>query len=160
AGSVIDNLPRTRPVRFLMVPEQNATILYRSLWPLYQHLGRVALAALAVVAIVTVTACAWNGPRLPTPMGHKTPRPSAWHPAWRWAVAHVVVTSSIQQAGFWFTLQTFPRRAGHRAVLASSLAVGLALVAITVRERVLEAQADAVSVPLVILAAQSLLLAA
>jgi hypothetical protein len=74
-------------------------------------------------------------------------------------VARIVATSSLQQAGFWFTLQTLPRRVTHRAVLASATAVGLSLMIVTVRERALMFHADVASVPLAILATQSLVLA-
>ena len=68
AGSVIDSLPRIRPQRFLVVPERDATGLYRSLWPLYRQLSLIAMAALTAVTIVTFAACAWNSRRLPTPL--------------------------------------------------------------------------------------------
>src|SRR5262249_4552559 len=79
--------------------------------------------------------------------------------AWKWTVARFVATSSLQQAGFWFTLQTLPRRVTHRAVLATATVVGLSLMIVTVRDRVLTIHTDIASVPLSILAAQSLVLA-
>jgi hypothetical protein len=80
--------------------------------------------------------------------------------AWRWTVAHVVATSSLQQAGFWFTLQTLPRQVTHRVVLASTLAVGLSLTIVAVRGHAAATYTDVASVPLSMLAAQSMLLAA
>ena len=159
AGSVIDGLPRTRPARYLVVPELNATSLYRSLWPRYHQLSRVAVAALAIVAILTVAASVWNSRRLPAPAVRRPRAPPVLSRAWRWMAARLLATSSLQQAGFWFTLQTLPRRVTHRAVMASATAVGLSLMIVTVRERVLAIHTDVASVPLAILAAQSLVLA-
>jgi hypothetical protein len=158
AGSVIDDLPRTRPGRFLVVPERDATNLYRSLWPLYRRLRRTALGALAVVTVVTIAACGWNSRRLPTPGVKRRTRTLSANQAWQWIVGRLLGTSSWRQAGFWFTLQTLPRRLNHRAVLASSLAVGLSLVVVTVRERIVMVP-DIGTLPVTILAAQSLLLA-
>jgi hypothetical protein len=55
-------------------------------------------------------------------------------------VARVLAPSSLQQAGFWFTMQTLPRRATHRAVLASAVAIGVSLMVVTVRGEILVAQ--------------------
>jgi hypothetical protein len=159
AGSVVDNLPRTRPGRLYLGDEREATRLYRSLWPLYRKLGRLALMALAIVGLVTIAAAAWNSRRLPVPVVRRPRATPALARAWKWAVARFVATSSIQQAGFWFTLQTLPRRVTHRAVLATATAVGLSLMIVTVRDRVLTIHTDIASVPLAILAAQSLVLA-
>ena len=79
--------------------------------------------------------------------------------AWPWIVGRLLGASSWRQAGFWFTLQTLPRRLNHRTVLASSLAVGLSLVVVTVGSNIVTIQADSETVPVTILAAQSLLLA-
>jgi hypothetical protein len=145
SGSVIDSLPHTRPIGYLVVPELNATVFYRSLWPLYHQLGRVAMPALALVALVGIVASVWNNRRLPTPIVERE-RGRGWMRAFgKWLAAHVVARSLAQQAGFWFTLQTLPRRVTHRAVLASALAVGLAL--------------GLIAGPIAILSAQSLLLA-
>jgi hypothetical protein len=159
AGSVIDSLPRTRPAGFLVAAERSATELYRGLWPTYRQLGRVAAGALAVVVILTIALCAWNARRLPTPVVGRR-RPRRWMSlGWRWAVARFLARSPLQQAGFWFTLQTMPRRVTHRVALASGLAVGLSLIVVTVRARVVATQTDIASIPLVMLAAQPLLLA-
>src|SRR5438105_11269612 len=95
AGSLVDRLLRTRPERMFVVTsdivqgpgesnrvfemrrrtelaerrrnaaERNATNLYRSLWPLYHDLAWMAVAALAIVGVVTTAACLWNSRRLP-----------------------------------------------------------------------------------------------
>jgi hypothetical protein len=159
AGSVVDDLPRMRPGRFLVVRERDATSLYRSLWPLYRWLSRMALGALTIVTCVTIAACTWNSRHLPTSGARRRRRTFALAPATQWIVRAVLGTSSLRQAGLWFTLQTLPRRLNHRAALASSLGVGLALVIVTVREGMVMVQPDIRTAPVAILAAQSLLLA-
>jgi hypothetical protein len=74
-------------------------------------------------------------------------------------VTHVVARTSLRQAGFFFTLQTLSRQVPQRVALASWLAVGLSLIVITAQGRVLLARSDVASVPLAVLAGQSLLLA-
>jgi hypothetical protein len=158
AGRVIDDLPRTRPKRFLVVPEHNATNVYRSLWPQYRRAGRVAMEALAAVILVTIAACAWNCRRLATPRMRRRRRARALNLAARWVVGSVVARSPLREAGFWFTFQTLPRRLNHRVALASSLAVGFSLIVVTAGDRILTAHTDAAVVPVAILAAQSLLI--
>lgn len=159
AGSVIDVLPRTTPARYLVNAEREATRLYRSLWPVFHELGRRALASLAIVIVVTIVACAWNSRRLPAPAVRSRRRRSAAGRMGAWIVTHMVATSSLEQAGFWFTLQTVPRQVTHRAVLAAALAVGVSLMLVAVHGRVLMVQADVAAIPLSVLAAQSLLVA-
>ena len=165
AGSVIDTLPRTRPSWFppvLVVAEHDATDLYRSLWPRYHELASIGIAALVIVGVVTTAACMWNNRRLPIPVVRRTYEGGAAGRAWKWIVAHVVARTSLRQAGFFFTMQTLSRQASHRVALASSLAVGLSLILITARGRVLvpgNDVSDVASVSLALLAGQSLVLA-
>jgi len=158
AGRIIDDLPRTQPQRFLVVPERNATNLYRSLRPLYRWLGRVATEALAAVMLITIASCAWNSRRLPSAGIRRRRRSRALNLAARWVVGHVVARSPQREAGFWFTLQTLPRRLNHRVALASSLAVGFSLIVVTAGDRMLMVHTDAATIPLTILAAQALLI--
>ena len=146
----------------LVVAERNATDLYRSLWPLYHELAWMAIAALVIVGVVTTAACMWNSRRLPVPVVRRAHEDGAAGRAWKWMVAHVVARTSLRQAGFFFTLQTLSRQVSHRVALASSLAVGLSLILITARGRVLvpgNDVSDVASVPLALLAGQWLLLA-
>jgi hypothetical protein len=159
AGSVIDRLPRTRPMPWQAAEERNATSLYRTSWPQYHRLGQVAITSLAVVTLLAVAACAWNSRRLPTPVVNRRRELPRAQRAWTWMVTQVLAPSSLQEAGFRFTLQTLPRRLTHRAVLASATAVGLSLMIVTVRGGALTVRPDVATVPLGILAAQSLLLA-
>jgi hypothetical protein len=162
AGSVVDTLPRTRPPRYLVVAERNATNLYRSLWPRYHELALIGIAALVIVGLVTTAACMWNSRRLPVPIVRRAHEDGTAGRAWKWMVAHVVARTSLRQAGFWFTLQTLSRQVSHRVTLASSLAVGLSLVFITAQGRVLAPGndvSDVASLPLALLAGQWLLLA-
>jgi hypothetical protein len=158
AGRVIDDLPRTEPRRFLVAPERDATNLYRSLWPLYRRLGRVAVQALAAVMLITIAACAWNSRRLPTAGIRRRRRARAVSLAARWVVRHVVARSPVCEAGFWFTLQTLPRRLNHRVALASSLAVGFSLIVVTAGDRMMMIHTDVATIPVTILAAQALLI--
>ncbi len=158
AGSVIDTLPRTRPGGYLVVAERDATDLFRSLWPLYHELALIGIAALVIAGVLTTTACMWNSRRLPVPIVRRAHENGAGR-AWKWMVTHVVARTSLSQAGFFFTLQTLSRQVSHRLALASSLAVGLSLVLIIARGRVMEIWTDVASIPLAVLAAQSLLLA-
>ena len=162
AGSVIDTMPRTRPPRYYLVAERDATDLYRSLWPRYHELARMAIAALAFVGVVTTAACMWNSRRLPVPIVRRVHEDGAAGRAWKWVAAHVVARTSLRQAGFFFALQTLSRQVSHRVALASSFAVGLSLILITARGRVLVPGNDVsgiASVPLALLAGQWLLLA-
>ena len=162
AGSVIDTLPRTRPGGYLVVAERNATDLYRSLWPLYHELALIGIAALTIAGVVATAACMWNSRRLPVPVVRRAHEDGAAGRAWKWIVTHVVARTSLRQAGFFFTLQTLSRQVSHRVALASSFAVGLSLMLITARGRVWlpgNNVSDVASVPLAILAGQSLLLA-
>ena len=158
AGAVVDTLPRTRPERLLVAAERNATNLYRSLWPRYHELALMAIGALVVAGIVTTAACVWNSRRLPIPVVRRGHEGGTAGRAWKWIVAHAVARTSVRQAGFWFTLQTLSRQVSHRVVLASSLAVGLSLMVVTARGGVSAPGNDVASVPLAILAGQSLLL--
>jgi hypothetical protein len=159
AGTVIDRLPRTRPAIYLAGMERDATSLYRSLWPLYHELSRVAIVALAFVTILAVAASAWNSRRLPTPAVRRGRRASSLTFVWKWTVDRLLVRSPLQRAGFRFTLQTLLRRVAHRAVLASGLAVGLALMVVIVQTQLIGDHKDVASVPLSLLAAQPLVLA-
>jgi hypothetical protein len=168
AGSVIDALPRTRPERLtfgdrryslsLAVADRNATNLYRSLWPLYHELALVGIAMLIIVAVVTTAACMWNSRRLPIPVVRRAHEDGAAGRAWKWMVAHVVARTSLRQAGFFFTLQTLSRRVSHRVPMAAAWAIGLALIVVAASGARWADVQDVGSIPVAILAAQSLLL--
>jgi hypothetical protein len=163
AGSVIDSLPRSRPSWFppvLVDGERDATDRYRRLQPRAHELASTGIAALVIAGIVTTAACMWNSRRLPIPAVRRTRNSGAARRAWIWIVAHVVARTSLRAAGFCFTLQTLSRQVSHRVALASSLAVGLSLILITGRGRVWVSGVGGVaSVPVAMLAGQSLLLA-
>lgn len=159
---LIDTLPRTHPSWFppvLIVVEHDATDVYRSLWPRYHELALIGTAALVIVGVVTTAACMWNSRRLPVPIVRRAHEDGVAGRAWKWTVDHVVARTSLRQAGFFFTMQTLSRQVSHRVAIASSLAVGLSLIVITARGRVVVARSDIASVPVAVLAGQSLLLA-
>ena len=157
AGSVIDSVPRTRPGRLLIRQELAATSLYRSLWPLYRDLAVIAIAALSLVAIVTIAVCLWNSRRLPTAARVVPSSNRTLSRMWNWTIVHLVARRPLSQAGFFFTLQTLSRRVTHRVALATAWAVGLAMIVVASGGSY-AAVDDARSIPLAILAAQSLLL--
>jgi hypothetical protein len=132
AGRVIDGLARGEPPRRYAAAERQATLLYRSLWPLFHQLATVAGVALIVVFVVAAAACAWNSRRLPTPptagRGGRGPLARAFV----WIATHLVARDAATQAGFFFTLQSLTRSVTHRVTIATSMAIGLALVLINV----------------------------
>jgi hypothetical protein len=158
AGSVIDNLPRVQPQYFLRVQERNATALYRSLWPLYHELAAIAITAFVLVTVATILACMWNNRRLPVMFARPASRNGALNRGWNWSVVHIVARTSLQQAGFFFTLQTLSRRAPHRVAIAAALAIGLSLVVLTVGGGLATRNASS-SIPVALLAAQPILIA-
>ncbi|HEY2905862.1 MAG TPA: hypothetical protein VGJ29_08160, partial [Vicinamibacterales bacterium] len=129
-GSVIDGLPRGVPPRRYAAAEQQATMLYRSLWPLFHRLAAIAAIALLTAIVIAVGACLWNSRRLPTPRVAGRGGPGALRRAFTWIATHVVARDPATQAGFFFTLQSLARSVPHRVTIASSMAVGLALVLI------------------------------
>jgi hypothetical protein len=168
AGSVIDGVPRARPARTsrpdaftsvrLLHQERDATDLYRALWPLYHELAALAVAALFLVALVTAVACLWNSRRLPTATDRPVSKSGAVSLVWKWVVVHAIARTPLSQAGLFFTLQTLSRRVTHRVALATAWAVGLALIVIAAGGGRLAALSGPESIPVAILAAQSLLL--
>jgi hypothetical protein len=130
AGSVIDGLPRGAPPRRYAAAEWAATLLYRSLWPLFHHLAAVAALALVIAIVVAAGASLWNSRRLPTPRVAGRGGPGAIRRAFTWAATHVVVRTPATQAGFFFTVQSLARSVPHRVTMATSMAIGLALVLI------------------------------
>ncbi len=130
AGSVIDGLPRGVPPRRYAAAELRATTLYRSFWPSFHHLATVAVLALIVAIVVAVSACLWNSRRLPTPPTMGRGGPGALRRGFAWIATHVVARDPATQAGFFFTLQSLARSVPHRVSIATSMAIGLALVLI------------------------------
>ena len=155
AGAVIDGLPRLRPARYLVRPEHEATDLYRSLWPLYHRLALIAIFAGGVVAIGTVAACVWNSRRLPSAASRPVPSDTAVRRGCRWIAMHLVARASVQQAGFFFTLQTLSRRVSHRVAIAWASALGLALVVVAASGS--QSAAGSGPIPVAVLAVQPLL---
>jgi hypothetical protein len=178
AGSVIDDVPRSRPERTSRpnavtsgrllrqveatrrreAEERDATDLYRALWPLYHELAAVGVGAWCLIALITAAACLWNSRRLPTEAHRPVSKSGTVRLVCRWVVVHAIARTPLSQAGFFFTLQTLSRRVTHRVALATAWAVGLALVVIAAGGGRLAALSDRESIPVAILAAQSLLL--
>ena len=156
AGGVIDSRPRVRLARYLVRPDREATDLYRSLWPLYYQLATIAIFAVALVAVWTTAACAWNSRRLPSAPSRWVASDTAVKRGWRWFVLHVIARTPLQQAGFFFTLQTLSRGVSHRVAMASAWALGLALIVVAASGS--RPAAGSEPIPVGVLAAQPLLL--
>jgi len=154
-GGVFDSLPRGRPARYLVRREREATELYRSLWPLYRQLALIAIFAWCFVALVTTTACVWNSRRLPSTMS-SIPRDTALTRVGRWFAVHLLARAPVQQAGFFFALQTLSRRVAHRAGMAAAWAIGLALIVVDASGD--RSSAASGTIPIAVLMAQPLLL--
>jgi hypothetical protein len=130
AGRVFDELPRGVPPRRYAAAEHQATLLYRSLWPLFHQLAGVAALALIVALAVAAAACAWNSRRLPAPPVAGRGGPGRIGRGFAWVVTHLVARDPATQAGFFFTLQALMRSVAHRVTIATSVAIGLALVTV------------------------------
>ena len=130
AGGVIDGLPRGDIPRRYAAAEHRATLLYRSLPPLFHRLAVVAVFALIVVLLVAAAACAWNSRRLPVPPVARRGGPGRVRRTFAWTVTHLVARDPAVQAGFFFAVQTLTRSVAHRVTMATSMAVGLALIVI------------------------------
>jgi hypothetical protein len=127
---VIDALPHGAPPRRYAAAELQATLLYRSLWPLFHELAAVAVLALLAAIVVAVAACVWNSRRLPAPPIAGRGGPTPLGRAFVWIATRVVARDPATQAGFFFTLQSLTRSVSHRVTMATSMAIGLALVVI------------------------------
>src|SRR5207253_10096581 len=92
----------------------------------FQHLARIALAALALVALVAGAAYSVNNRRLPSPVSPSQDLP---HRMRRFLVRvseRWIVRRPLTRAGFFFTLQTLSRSGAHRLTMAIAIAIGLA----------------------------------
>ena len=160
AGGAIDRLPRGELPAGILEFENEATVLYRSQELLFRDLGTVAIAALGVAMLVVVTAYAWNSRRLPAPdVGpragrHRLRSMSAW------VVQRLVVRRPVAQAGFFFTLQSLSRSVPHRMAIMTSIAVGLAGATVSLRGMDVRPATDMSSMPVALLAVQTLLVTA
>jgi hypothetical protein len=159
AGGVIDQLPRGVPPPRLAAAEQDATLLYHSLGPLFHRLAAVAILALVLVTLVTVAACVWNSRSLPKHTIPHRRRLRRLRRAFVWIITRVVVRRPAAQAGFFFTLQSLARSVPHRVTMAASIAVALALVVIRLGRIDANRAVDVSTIPLSMLALQTLLIA-
>jgi hypothetical protein len=158
AGGVIDGLPRGVPPRRFARAEHDATVLYRSLWPLFHRLASVAVLSLVIVLVITVAACAWNSRRLPTYPAKQDDRLRPVKKAFAWIATLVFVRRPAAQAGFFFALQCLARSGSHRVTMATWMAVGLAVGVITAGGLDVHRPVDVSTIPLPALAVQTLLL--
>jgi hypothetical protein len=158
AGMVIDGLPRGVAPRRYVAAEQQATQIYRGLWPVFHHLALVAVVASIVLVAATVAACVWNNRRLPTEFIRPRHRSRLFQRAVLWTITRAIVRRPAEQAGFFFTIQSLARSAPHRVTIAASLAVAFSLVVITLGANDLHRTFELATMPLSMLVLQTLLL--
>jgi hypothetical protein len=156
AGSVIDSVPRTRPGPGLIRYEEAATMLYRSLRPVFQPFARSAVTALLVVIALAVASCLWNSRRLPIVATRSHARGGVLSRGWHWLATDVIARTALQQAGFFFAMQAMSRRASNRITMATAVAVALSLM--IVAGRLPGGTDDSVSISVAFLAVQSIVL--
>jgi hypothetical protein len=135
-----------------------ATELYRSLWPLLHRLALIAGVGAIALRAFAAAACVWNNRRLPTDVvAHHRGLPGLQR-AWLWTITRIVVRRPVEQAGFFFTLQSLARSAPHRVTLAASAALAFTIIVITLSGNDLQRSLDLGSMPLSLLALQMLLI--
>jgi hypothetical protein len=159
AGPVIDGLPRGPLLPSVDRAEQSATALYRMASLQFGPFAAVAVLGFMLVAVVTVTACAWNARRLPVPTPTRTDRRLGRRAGYR-LIAWLVARSPLSRAAFYFTVQTLSRSASHRIALASALAVGVSAALVMTGGSVMLPSGGITGIPLPIWAAQTMVLAA
>jgi hypothetical protein len=160
AGGVIAGLPPMDLRGPIAVLEREAMDLYRSFDPLFLELAGLALRGLALSTVAAVTAYSWNSRRLPVAVFRAPSRAPHVHRALRAAVERLVVRTPATRAGFFFTLQCLSRSVPHRLSIAMSIGVGLAAAAVSLRDGAVRGGPDDASIPLAVLAVQSMLVIA
>jgi len=133
AGHVLDDLPRTGVPRRLLAAETRATEIYRSRRAAFHQLARIAIGALALVALIAGAAYSVNNRRLPSPISPSQDLP---HRLRRWLMGvseRWIVRRPLTRAGFFFTLQTLSRSGAHRLTMAIAMAIGLAFTTVALQ---------------------------
>jgi len=113
--------------------------------------------ALGCVTVVTMMLFAWNNRRLSIAPAVSAGRGSLGIRSARFAWSLFVPRHPVAQAGFFFTLQSLSRSLPHRVSIATWLAVGIAIVTISLPGLDFH-RADVSTAPLPLLAAQTTLL--
>jgi len=131
AGGVLDGLPRQDLHPFFRQADAEATASYRGHGPLFRRLAGTAVAASAVLLLVAVAAYAWNSRRPSDVRG--TRRRRGHSVVARAAGRLLLVRHPLSRAGFFFALQTLSRSAPHHLAAMTSVAVGLAIAAVSLR---------------------------
>jgi hypothetical protein len=128
---VLDGLPRdTLHPRFRRA-DAEATAVYRGYAPLFRRLARLAFGASAVLLLAAAAAYAWNSRR---PVDVRSPRHRHASTAVARAAAGLLfVRHPLARAGFFFALQTLSRSPSHHLAAMTSIAIGLAMAAVTLR---------------------------
>ncbi len=156
-GSVIDDLPRTRPPRYLARQEQSATVVYRSLRPGFPRFAAAAFAALLFAATTAASTSLWNTRRLPSGAAAPLASPGRIRRLAAWLASRVVARTPLQEAGFFFAAQSIWRCASHRITMAAAIATAVAVMIVAgFGPALVITRASSISVPL--LGVQSLVI--
>jgi hypothetical protein len=126
SGDLVDRLPRGDLPARVMIMEEQATARYRSHQPALRRLSDIALQASAAIGIIVLSLSAWNNRRLPVAGAPRTAR-GVFAGRFTRHVQAWLVPSLVSQAAFFLTLRSLSRSVPHRAAIATSLAVGLAI---------------------------------
>jgi hypothetical protein len=138
AGYVLDRLPPTEPPRdapartSMVAFERRMRAAYGARKPALASLARLALAGLTGALLAAAAAWAWNARRLPVPPVARPTHRGGVAKAGIALIERIVVRHPAGRAGFFFTLQTLSRSVPHRIAAATTLAAGIALMAVGV----------------------------
>jgi hypothetical protein len=156
AHELIDGLPRGELPNRIRDSESDATNLYRSHRFALRKLGDTAVVALGLVIVISMTLFAWNNRRLPVPPSMPARRGELGAIGARLARSLFVLRHPLAQAGFFFTLQSLSRSLPHRVSIATWLAVGVAIVTVSLHGLDFH-QTNIAAVPLALFAVQTML---
>jgi hypothetical protein len=116
--------PRMPSIASLTRENQAARAAYRPLVPPFAAQARRAWVSLPLVTVLALTTFLWTNRRLPDRSAH-VPAPSRLRTIVRRMAERYTHKDPEAEAGFFFALQTLPRSAPHRTIIAIAMAAGL-----------------------------------
>jgi hypothetical protein len=137
--------------------EREAMALYRSFDGIFRDLALIAVRALALAVVTALTAYLWNSRRLPVAAYQTHARGRTAARVLRAAAERTIVRHEVARAGFFFTFKCLARSAPHRLSIAMALGAGTAAAAVSLREGGYRVGMHIGSLPLAVLAIQSML---
>jgi hypothetical protein len=156
AGDVIGNARKGMSSRWQML-DSDATSLYRSRQTVLREVAALSFPALGAALLVGLGAFAWNNRRLPLPSAGRPLQPRRIAALLTRLALRVIVRKPLSQAGFCFTLQCLARSAPHRFAMAAAAAVWIVTSTVLLRGTDALQPRDASSVPVAVLAVQTVL---